>query len=378
MARTRLPVWLMAVMLVLVTVAIYWPVRRYNFLNLDDPDFVTSNVHVQGGLNWEAVKWAFQLNQGDYWHPLTWLSLMLDASLFGEAAGGFHFTNVAFHAANGVLLFLWLRRSTGALWRSVVVAALFALHPLRVESVAWVTERKDVLSTFFGFLSLLFYVRYAQKRSRVEPRASRAIVSGPALDSRSPTLDYGLALFFLASGLMSKAMLVTWPFVMLLLNYWPLGRMQNAEAGDTHHPSSVAALRRVDATRSTPDVSRCTLHAPGSTLLRLVGEKIPFLVLSVLSCVLTYLTEGGRRGEVGFEGSRRCSGLRMRLWPTPVISARPSGLSGWQCPIRSPITGFGWRWGERYWWWSGCVWSCSGWDGGGLACWSVGAGLWGL
>ncbi len=127
-------------------------------------------------------------------------------------------------------------------------------------------------------------------------------MSGPALDSRSPTLDYGLALFFLASGLMSKAMLVTWPFVMLLLDYWPLGRMQNAEAGDTHHRSSGAALRRVDATRSTPDVSRCTLHAPGSTLLRLVGEKIPFLVLSVLSCVLTYLTEGGRRGEVGFEG----------------------------------------------------------------------------
>ncbi len=151
-----------------------WPFTgrsRYdNFLNLDDPDFVTSNLHVQGGLNWEAVKWAFQLNQGDYWHPLTWLSLMLDASLFGEAAGGFHFTNVAFHAANGVLLFLWLRRSTGALWRSVVVAALFALHPLRVESVAWVTERKDVLSTFFR-LSLPSVLRPL----RAEAVASRAL-----------------------------------------------------------------------------------------------------------------------------------------------------------------------------------------------------------
>ena len=189
-ARSSLPVWLMVVLLALGTMALYWPVRRYDFVNFDDPLFVTENPHVQGGLTWAGVKWAFQLYGGDYWHPLTWLSLMLDASLFGQEAGGFHFTNVALHAANSVLLFLWLRLLTGALWRSVVVAALFALHPLRVESVAWVTERKDVLSTFFGFLSLLFYVRYAQKRSRVERRASRAKLWGPALDSRC--LDPGL------------------------------------------------------------------------------------------------------------------------------------------------------------------------------------------
>ncbi len=280
-------------------------------------------AHVQGGLNWGAAKWAFQLNQGDYWHPLTWLSLMLDASLFGQAAGGFHFTNVALHAANGVLLFLWLRMLTGALWRSVVVAALFALHPLRVESVAWVTERKDVLSTFFGFLSLLFYVRYAQKRSRVEGRESRAKLWGPALDSRASTLDYGLALFFLASGLMSKAMLVTWPFVMLLLDYWPLGRTQNAEVGDTRQ-----------ATRSTPDVSRCTLHAPGSALLRLVWEKIPFLVLSGLSCVLTYLTEGGRRERVGFVAS---SAL-VRLENVFVAYARYLGKIFWPVRLAMPYT----------------------------------------
>ena len=152
----------MAVLLGLVTLALYWPATGFDFINYDDPDFVTSNVHVQGGLNWEGVKWAFGLTGGDYWHPLTWLSLMLDASLFGQEAGGFHFTNVAFHAANSVLLFLLLRMLTGALWRSVVVAALFALHPLRVESVAWVTERKDVLSGFFGLLALICYARYAQ------------------------------------------------------------------------------------------------------------------------------------------------------------------------------------------------------------------------
>ncbi|MCX6911941.1 MAG: hypothetical protein NT167_02585, partial [Verrucomicrobia bacterium] len=135
----------MGVFLGLVTLALYWPATGFAFLNYDDTDFVTANVHVQGGLNWEGVKWAFGLNEGDYWHPLTWLSLMLDASLFGQRAGGFHFTNVAFHAVNGALVFLLLRMLTGTLWRSVVVAALFALHPLRVESVAWVTERKDVL-----------------------------------------------------------------------------------------------------------------------------------------------------------------------------------------------------------------------------------------
>ncbi len=296
-ARPRFPVWLMAVLLALVTLALYWPAKRCDFVNLDDDIYITSNLHVQGGLNWKAVKWAFQLNQGDYWHPLTWLSLMLDASLFGQQAGGFHFTNVAFHAANSVLLFLWLRLLTGALWRSVVVAALFALHPLRVESVAWVTERKDVLSGFFGLLALLFYARYAQKRSRVERRASRAKLWGPALDSRSSTLDYGLALFFLASGLMSKAMLVTWPFVLLLLDYWPLQRFQLS-------PFRLAV----------------------STLRQLVREKIPFLLLSGGSCVLTYLTERGRREAAGFVQSpavlrvenafMACTGyLGKTFWP---------------------------------------------------------------
>src|ERR1035441_1882944 len=137
-AQPRFPVWLLAVVLALVTIALYWPATGFDFINYDDSTFVTSSADVQGGLNWERVKWAFGPNEGDYWHPLTWLSLMLDVSLFGQGAGGFHFTNVALHAVNGVLLFLLLRVLTGALWPSAVVAALFALHPLRVESVAWV------------------------------------------------------------------------------------------------------------------------------------------------------------------------------------------------------------------------------------------------
>ncbi len=234
MARPHLSVWLIAILLVLVTMAVYWPATGHDFVNYDDPAFVTENLHVQGGLTWAGVKWAFQLYGGDYWHPLTWLSLMLDASLFGRVARGFHFTNVALHAANTVLLFLWLRLLTGALWRSVVVAALFALHPLRVESVAWVTERKDVLSGCFGLLSLIFYVRYATRGQRSGAKGKLSLVTGPESSCQHPasvmraraSSDYWLALLFLACGLMSKATLVTWPFVMWLLNYWPLQRLQ--------------------------------------------------------------------------------------------------------------------------------------------------------
>ena len=270
----RIPLWLLAVLLGLVTLALYWPATGLDFINFDDPGFVTENAHVQGGLSWEGVKWAFQLNQGDYWHPLTWLSLMLDMSLFGQKAAGFHFTNVALHAANGVLLFLLLRMLTGALWRSLLVAALFAAHPLRVESVAWVTERKDVLSGCFGLLALICYACYAERRMqnaecRMQNAKSGSQQPAPPLTfhvSRFTfhvSLFYLLSLFFLACGLMSKAMLVTWPFVMLLLDYWPLRRMQNAEcrmqnaeSGDPQPPSRFT----FHVSRFTPHVSRFTPH----------------------------------------------------------------------------------------------------------------------
>ena len=150
---------------------------------------------------------------------------MADCELFGLNAGAHHLVNVLFHTANAVLLLLLLLRLTGALWPSAFVAALFAWHPLHVESVAWISERKDVLSTFFALLTLLAYTRYAQRRSRVESRGDESDSTVPALDSRHWTLDYCLALIFFALGLMAKPMLVTLPFVMLLLDYWPLQRL---------------------------------------------------------------------------------------------------------------------------------------------------------
>src|ERR1035441_1582597 len=274
-ARPRFPAWLLAVLLVLVTLALYWPATGFDFINYDDLGFVTSNVHVQGGLNWEGLKWAFGLTGGDYWHPLTWLSLMLDASLFGQKAGGFHFTNVAIHATNSVLLFLLVRMLTGALWRSAMVAALFALHPLRVESVAWVTERKDVLSGCFGLLALVCYARYAQRRMQnpaiPNTRHATPITFHVSRFTNHAGTFYLFSLCFFACGLMSKAMLVTWPFVMLLLDYWPLQRFQ-----------------------------LLSFRLTVSTLRPLVREKIPFFVLSGILCALTYLTERGRQGAVSF------------------------------------------------------------------------------
>ena len=154
----------MAVMLALLTMALYWPTTGHDFINFDDPNYVTTNPHVLGGLTWESAGWAFTTLYFGLWHPLTWISHMLDCQCFGLRPGGHHLTGLLLHAANTVLLFVVLRRMTGARWRSAVVAALFALHPLHVESVAWVAERKDVLSTFFVMLTLWAYHGYTAGR----------------------------------------------------------------------------------------------------------------------------------------------------------------------------------------------------------------------
>ena len=272
-ARSRIPAWLAALLLALVTAALFWPATRCDFVNYDDHLYVTSNVHIQQGLSFENLKWAFINLVASNWHPLTLLSHMLDCSLFGLKPWGHHLTSVLLHAVNAMLVFLLLRNLTGTLWRSLFVAALFGVHPLRVESVAWVAERKDVLSTCFGLLSLIFYARYAQGRSRVESRELSAMDSGLGLVARPPasalvprlsSLDYGLALFCLAMGLMSKPMLVTWPFVFLLLDYWPLQRFLSGS-----RPSTLD-LRLV---------------------WRLVCEKIPFFALAALASVATFMAQ---------------------------------------------------------------------------------------
>ena len=183
-----------------------------------DPRYVTKNTHVTDGLTWPDVRWAFQSTEASNWHPLTWLSHMADCQLFGIHPWGHHLTNVLLHAINAVLLFVVLRSMTGAVWRSIFVAALFGLHPLHVESVAWVSERKDVLST--AFLMLVLWA-YAHRAERLRARSSHAWIF------------YGLALLFFAMGLMCKPMLVTVPCVLLLLDYWPLKRLEHSLGRDT-------------------------------------------------------------------------------------------------------------------------------------------------
>ena len=217
---------------------IYWPVCGYEFISYDDPLYVLENDHVKRGLTVDGIRWAFTSLHAANWHPMTWLSHMLDVQMYGMHAGGHHYTSLVFHILNSMLLFLLLHRMTGALWRSAMVAALFAVHPLHVESVAWISERKDVLSGFFGFLALLVYAEYAK---------------------RPGWLQYGAALLLFALGLMSKPMVVTLPFLMLALDYWPLNRY--AEGG---------GVRR---------------------FVVLVKEKIPFFALSAVSCMVTMIAQ---------------------------------------------------------------------------------------
>jgi len=245
----KIPVWLLTALLALGTLALYWPATRCDFVNYDDPDYFTLNPWVRAGLTLKNLGWAFTTAAAHNWHPLTWLSLMLDVSLFGRTAAGPHFTNLVFHAINVVLLFWLLRRLTGAVWRSALVAALFGWHPVHVESVAWVSERKDVLSTAFGLLALWFYAGYA--RARENPAPARP---GRPSGGRG-TLCYWSAWLCFALGLLSKPMLVTWPFVLLLLDYWPLTRFK-----------------------------------PGRTW-PLFREKIPFFALAAAVAVVTFLVQ---------------------------------------------------------------------------------------
>jgi len=235
------------VSLALATLISYSQVRNHEFIDFDDDIYITKNKNVQDGLTWQNIKWAFTTNQAYNWHPLTWLSHMLDCQLFGLKPAGHHVTNVLFHIANTLLLFLLFKSMTGNVWRSAFVAALFALHPLHVESVCWVSERKDVLSTLFWLLTMWFYVRYT-KNTRVT--------------------TYLPVMLCLALGLMAKQMLVTLPLVLLLLDYWPLRRFARS-------PSR----RRQRRSSGTTSFSRCLV------------EKLPLLALSVIASIIVLLVQ---------------------------------------------------------------------------------------
>ncbi|MGO9231642.1 MAG: glycosyltransferase family 39 protein, partial [Bryobacteraceae bacterium] len=201
--RNRTRDWRVYLLLLLATFAIYSQVWHFEFVNFDDPEYVTQNNHVRAGLTWDGLAWAFTSNDAENWFPLTRISHMADYQLFGLRSGWHHLTNVLLHALATLLLFAALKRMTGALWRSAFVAFLFALHPLHVESVAWIAERKDVLCAFFWCLTLWCYARYANR-----PAAGR----------------YLLVLFAFLCAVMAKPMAVTLPFVLLLLDVWPLRR----------------------------------------------------------------------------------------------------------------------------------------------------------
>ena len=260
-----------------VTLVVYWPTTQHEFINFDDSDYVQHNVNVQKGFTGETVHWAFTTMRSSNWHPVTWLSHMLDCHLFGLDAGAHHGVTMMFHTLNAILVLLLFWRLTGAVWKSALVAGVFALHPMHVESVAWISERKDVLSGFFGLLTLLCYVSFARRRN---------------------WLTYGAALVLFAAGLMCKPMLITLPVILLLLDFWPLDRFK-----------------------------------PGAVKL-LIIEKIPFFALAIGASALGFMAQlkGGNvltleqwtpmmrlaNTLVGY-----CTYVAKAIWPTRLAFLYP-------------------------------------------------------
>ena len=289
--------FIVCLLLIITTSVAYLPVRNYEFA-FDDGQYVVKNQYVRSGLNRKSIYWAFTTTYAANWHPLTWLSHMLDSELFGVNPGWHHLINILLHTANTLLLFFFLRTVTGALWRSGLVAVLFALHPLHVESVAWVAERKDVLSTFFWMLTMWGYVRYVRC-----PGVGRYVV----------------VLLFFVMGLMAKPMLVTMPFVLLLLDYWPLCRLRFGQTG-------------------------CDYNLPQRVSLpHLLWEKVPLLALAVGSSVITLIAQrsGGTLRTLQFiKPSVRIANasvsyvsyLKKMIWPSDLAVLYPysKALAAWK------------------------------------------------
>ena len=236
----------------LFTFLLYLPIVRNGFVGYDDQGYITENTHVSTGLSWPNIVWAFKSDEQANWHPLTWISHMADCQMFGLNPAGHHFINILLHTTNTLLIFFLLKQMTRELWASALVAAFFGWHPLHVESVAWASERKDVLSTFFWLLTMIVYVKYTRK-----PGA----------------FAYLAALVLFACALMSKPMAVTLPFVLLLMDFWPLNRFASVDRNATH-----------DFSNQNPGISL-------RTIAFLVLEKLPFFALSLLDCYVTFLVQ---------------------------------------------------------------------------------------
>ena len=271
--------WLVAAILVLGCIAVYFQTGNYAFVNLDDNEYVYRNPQVLAGLSWEGIKWAFSTFHAANWHPLTWLSLELISSVFGHGPRAFHLANLAFHTFNAVFLYFLILRLSRSSWKSALIAAIFAFHPAHVESVAWVAEHKDVLSTAFFLLTCWFYVSYAR--------------------GERPQLNYFLTVVFFALGLMAKPMLVTLPFVLLLLDYWPLERLTELN---------------------------------WKQLRPLIIEKIPLFCLVAVSSIVTFQAQkaGGAVVELGrISLSDRISNAILSYFWYIATFFYPVGLGGW-------------------------------------------------
>jgi tetratricopeptide (TPR) repeat protein len=289
-----------ATALVTVTFAIYAQVIRHQFITLDDPTYIQENPMVNRGVTGAGLVWAFTTFYATNWHPLTWISHMIDCQFFGTNAGRHLLVNALIHVANTLLVFWFLLRTTHARWPSALVAALFALHPLHVESVAWASERKDTLSTFFGLLSLIAYVRYA----------------------KAPSIRrYAWIAITLALGLLAKPMLVTWPFLMLLLDYWPLGRLEDPMA---------KKHRRGSHREVAPKIAT------------LMWEKLPLFALVAASAMITFAAQsyGGAvrtlaHAPIGFRLPNALVSyakyLLLTCWPNDLAVYYPfAGIPAWQ------------------------------------------------
>ena len=287
---------LLGMLLAAAVAAVYYPVHFQPFANYDDPDYVTDNFHVKAGLKWTTVTWAFTTRAAANWHPITWLSHALDTQVFGLSPAGPHDVNVLLHIVNALLLFWVLQHATGFMGRSWMVAALFALHPLNVESVAWIAERKNLLSMFFFLLTLAAYGWYTKRPSSVRYLAVAALF---------------------ALGLMSKPQVITLPFVLLLWDYWPLRRTLSATTGE------LAA-----------DLQAPAHSIPARSFSALVWEKVPLLAVCLASAVLTLNAQSAGGATSGYAFTLRLenalisyvSYLRQAIWPSGLALFYPYPL----------------------------------------------------
>lgn len=295
-------IWLV---LILVTLAVYWQVTGHEFINFDDDLYVAKNSNIKNGITSESIIWAFTTLSTGNWHPLTWLSHMLDIQFFGMNPRWHHFINLLLHVVNTLLLFSIFKKMTGNVLRSGFIAALFALHPMHVESVAWIAERKDVLSAFFWMLTLWSYLRYAQN-----PNLNR----------------YFIVILFFTLGLLAKPMLVTLPFVLLLLDYWPLGRLR---------------FMRSDQRKNAKQASGT---------IRLLLEKTPLFLLTILSSIVTFIVQKQGKNVASFEAVPFLARvgnaivayvdyLEKMLWPSnmAVLYPYPSSVSVWEMAVSCTI-----------------------------------------